>query len=385
MSAVDHSILDHSLDRDTATVLNGPDRLKLGVFGANLSCGMGGITTHPGRPMAGNWDEMKAIALAADEAGFDALIPVARWSGLGGESRWEDRSLDTFVWGAAVAEATSQIYVFTTCHVPMIHPLIAAKMGATLDHIANGRWGLNIVAGWNRHEFEMFGMTMEGHDKRYEIASEWADVVKRLWTNEGPFDFDGDFYNLAHAISEPQPMQKPLPLIMNAAASPAGQKFAVNHADMLFINLAGISDVKGTVGQAKQRAAEAGRDLAIWGNIQIICRDTEAEAARFVDYLADEVGDVETANRYVAAHVVGSDANTFDAYRADPEVVRSLITTGGQMQIIGTPEQVADQLHTLSTEGVDGLAMAWIDYHEGIAQFAVEISPLLRERGLRSK
>ncbi|MFV2180040.1 LLM class flavin-dependent oxidoreductase, partial [Actinomadura sp. LOL_011] len=200
---VDRSIRDKTVDRSAARVLDSPNKLKLGLFGPNLQGGVGGVTLADGTITAGNWDEIKSIAVAADDATFEVLIPVARWKGFGGESRFWDRAMDTLIWGAGVAEATKNIQIFTTCHVQLFHPLMAARMGATIDHIANGRWGLNVVAGWIPQEFQMFGMPFDEHGARYKLADEWMRVVDRLWSESEPFTFEGDYYKLYDAVTEP--------------------------------------------------------------------------------------------------------------------------------------------------------------------------------------
>ena len=81
--------------------------------------------------------------------------------------------------------------VFGTVHAPLFHPLIAAKEFVTADHVGEGRFGVNLVVGWNEGEFEMFGVTQREHDARYDFAQEWLDVVKRAWSVEGEFDFAG--------------------------------------------------------------------------------------------------------------------------------------------------------------------------------------------------
>src|SRR6195256_1157897 len=90
----------------------------------------------------------------------------------------------------------TQTPVFASVSGPLFHPLIAAKEFVTADHIGAGRFGLNIVAGWNEGEFEMFGVTQRAHDDRYEFAEEWLAVVKRAWGTEEQFDFKGQFFDL---------------------------------------------------------------------------------------------------------------------------------------------------------------------------------------------
>jgi alkanesulfonate monooxygenase SsuD/methylene tetrahydromethanopterin reductase-like flavin-dependent oxidoreductase (luciferase family) len=373
---------DHSLERGKGRALSSPNRLKLGVFGANLSGGVSGITMVKGPPRIANWAEAKGIAVAADEAGFEAMVPVARWKGYGAPSLYWDRCLETFTWGAGIAEATKQIQVFTTCHVPLFHPVMAAKMGATVDHIANGRWGLNVVAGWLGTEFKMFGQELAPHDVRYALAEEWIEVVKRLWIEDEEFDLDGDYFKVEGGLSEPKPVQRPLPAIMNAGISPAGQQFAVKNADMIFINLGDQAGLVETVASIREAAAKDDREVAIWGNAHIVCRPTEREVHQFVTDYVETHGDYEGARRF-AASMVGGDSTTAKVWEADTELLRNLVATSGNGPIVGTPEQVVEQMRDLSDLGIDGLNLAWVDYEEGISQYSAELLPLMREAGLR--
>ena len=68
--------------------------------------------------------------------------------------------------------------MFGTVHAPLFNPIIAAKKMVTADHIGAGRFGLNIVVGWNEGEFGMFGAELRDHQSRYEYAQEWIDAIK---------------------------------------------------------------------------------------------------------------------------------------------------------------------------------------------------------------
>ncbi len=73
--------------------------------------------------------------------------------------------------------------MFGTVHAPLFHPIIAAKQFVTADQVGEGRFGLNIVVGWNEDEFQMFGVTQREHEARYDYAQDWIDAVKtRLGT-----------------------------------------------------------------------------------------------------------------------------------------------------------------------------------------------------------
>ena len=165
--------------------------LKVGVFGANCSSGRS-ATKVPERWSA-SWPDCLRLARMADEAGIDFMLPIARWKGYGGETDFHGTSLETITWAVGLLGATRRITVFGTVHAPLFHPLIAAKEFVTADHIGEGRFGVNLVVGWNEGEFDMFGVKQREHDVRYEFAQEWIDVVKQAWCERRQFDFEGQF------------------------------------------------------------------------------------------------------------------------------------------------------------------------------------------------
>src|ERR1700734_2343131 len=150
-------------------------KLKLGTFCTNLSGGCA-ITTMPGT-LEVTWPNTVRLAQIADEMEFEALVPVGRWKGFGGETNFNGPGFECFSWAAGMAGATKYSSVFATSHVPTIHPCMAAKQAGTVDHISNGRFALNIVCGWHKTEIEMFGVPMLDHDVRYDMAEEWLDIV----------------------------------------------------------------------------------------------------------------------------------------------------------------------------------------------------------------
>src|SRR5215813_8649628 len=215
--------------------LFGANRMKLGVMAFNCSHGST-ITTVP-EAWKLNWPDTKDIAQAVDRAGMEVLLPVGRWRGYGGPSNFNNRTFESFTWAAGLGCLTQQIGVFATCHVPLVHPVLAAKMAATIDHQTTGRFCLNVVCGWFKDEFDMFGADWRHHDERYVYGEEWVRLVRDLWSREGEFDFDGKFFHAKKAWSEPKPIQKPYPPIMNAGGSKAGREFAATVADMNFVIL----------------------------------------------------------------------------------------------------------------------------------------------------
>ena len=254
--------------------LKGPNRFKLGIFSTNADGGLA-ITTVPERWRASWDDNLNAIGIA-DRAGIEFALPIARWRGFGGQTKVREWSFETFTWAAGLAAATQRIGLFMTVHVPILHPVYAAKALATVDHISHGRAGLNIVCGWNPAEFAMFGVSL-GNDA-YGQAAEWIEVIERAYGSSEPFDFDGAYYHLKGVVSRPASVQVPRPVTMNAAFGAPGRTFAARKCDYLFSTFSTIEDGRHHVADIRARAAELGRAVGVYTVCHVVCRDTQAEA-----------------------------------------------------------------------------------------------------------
>ena len=358
-------------------MITSPHRLKLAVFGLNVSNGCS-MTSAPGTLQI-NWGESKRIAQMAEQAGFDALIPVARWRGMGGAVNFNHRNFEPFTWAAGLAAATERIGLFSTCHVPTVHPVRIAKEFATVDHISGGRFGLNIVAGWNESEIGMFGAPQAEHDARYDYADDWTNLLKALWSTEGEFDYEGAHFTCPGAYSEPKPLQDN-PLIMSAGNSPRGQQFAATHADLNFIHAPDVAAAGSIAADVKQTAADQGRQMQFFGQCYIISRETEAEAEAYFRQVVDEYGDWEGARQMLDALIPNSQSALGEEWEAR---IGHLIAGYGALPLIGTPDQIVEGLLKFADHGLAGTTVSWINYEEGIDQYQRLLLPRLVEAGLR--
>ena len=251
--------------REASNPLFSDRKLRLGTFSSNLSGGCA-ISSIDG-VLEADWTSTLTLAQLADEMQFEALVPVGRWKGFCGVTNFNGAGFESFSWAAGIGSATKYSGVFATSHVPTIHPVMAAKQATTIDHITRGRFSLNIVTGWYQPEIEMFGEPQMEHDARYDRAVEWLEVIKRLWTAEEEFDYEGRFYKVAKGWCMPKPIQQPYPVVMNAGGSERGRHYAAKFCDVAFLNL-GSSDV----GYIKKQI-DAYKDLAR--------REAGSMAARF--------------------------------------------------------------------------------------------------------
>ncbi|MSP67052.1 MAG: LLM class flavin-dependent oxidoreductase [Alphaproteobacteria bacterium] len=362
--------------------LHGPHPFKLGIFCANCDGGLT-ISTAPERWKAG-WDDLAAMCRMADAAGIDFILPVARWLGFGGEADNLGWSFETFTHSAAIAALTTRIAVFVTVHVPMLHPVYAAKALATIDHISHGRAGLNIVCGWNQQEFDMFGLEVE-HAERYQRGLEWYQIVAGLLAGGPPFDFQGRFYDLKGLSTKPLSLQRPRPVTMSAAYSPAGRDFAAKAADHLFTSMTELKQSQGLLASVRERAAAHGRTMGVLSFAHVVCRETRQEAEDFYHYFAEEKAD----HASLAYYRRQKEVNPNEVYR--PLATRFNRARGGTyagsypgaFPMVGTPEDVAAEIIALHQGGLTGVTVSFLDYLAELPFFIARVLPVLERAGLR--
>lgn len=360
-------------------LLESKNKFKLGVFGVNVSGGCS-MTDLP-NTLKAEWAESVAIAQAAERAGFEAIIPVARWKGMGGKVNFNHRNFDPFTWAAGLSALTSKIGIFATFHVPTVHPIRAAKEVATIDHISGGRFCLNLVAGWNEKEIGMFGVPQLEHDERYEFADEWITLCKELWTHDQEFDFNGKYFKVSGAYSAPQPVQNQYPVLMSAGNSERGQHFAAKHTDLNFVVAPDIAAAGAIAKNVKNLARETyGRDIQVFGQGYIVCRETEGEAIAYRDHYVNEMGDWEGVGNLLDVLVPNSQSALGDGWRG---MASNLIAGYGALPLVGTPEQVVAGMQAFSDAGLDGISLSWVDYLGGIEQYDKVLRPMLVSAGLR--
>jgi FMNH2-dependent dimethyl sulfone monooxygenase len=363
--------------------LFGDNKLKLGLFGVNVSNGCA-ITTAEDRHTV-TWPTNLAIAQTADKYGYEAMVPVARWRGFGGESNFNGTNFETYTWAAGLGQATKDICVLTTSHVPTIHPIVAAKQATTVDHITNGRFALNIVCGWFTPELEMFGVPQMEHDTRYDHAAEWVEVMKLLWSRDEDFDYEGKFIKVNKGFAMPKPVQKPFPALMNAGGSEKGRHFAAKHCDIAFVVLTShnLDEGRAQIDAFRRLAREEyGREIQIWGNGYVVHGDTQQEADAELNRYVMEKGDEQAVERLM--QVVGLQSHVFPTHVLD--WFRFHLKAGwGGYPLVGTPDRIAGELSKLSDIGFDGILLSWVDYLAGLERWNKEVMPLLEQAGLRQR
>ncbi|MBT3458233.1 MAG: LLM class flavin-dependent oxidoreductase [Halieaceae bacterium] len=346
--------------------------LSLGLFMPNCS-NMPSISTHEVVSDQWTYAENELLAQRAEALGFDYLFPVSRWRGFGGETNFLGTSLETTTWAAALLRATERINIFSTVHIPLFHPFVVAKMGATLAHMSGDRWGLNVVSGWSAREFGMMGVELAEHGRRYERTAAFIEILRGLWdSSQQPLNHKSDWYSVVDGEASPIPHRQPQ--IANAGTSADAQSMTARLCDWAFISTPSVEAVGSLVeGIASQAAAHHRRvKTAIFPFLLWAESRSEAE-----DKLAAIVAakDSEAADNWL--HDLTAGSGSFDDFTKD-----MLAASGGGVHLVGTAADIAEQLIEAHTLGVDAVMLTFPRYREDLERFARDIQPALVSAGI---
>jgi len=324
-------------------------------------------------------------AVRADELGFDLVFGLAQWmgkGGYGGTMQFRANATDPLLVTAGLAPLTRNVMLISTVHILYgWHPLHLAKFAASIDHMSDGRWGLNVVTGYKKSEYEMFGIVPIEHDLRYQMADEFCTLMRRLWTEEENLTVDGTWWRMKDAFVAPKPLHGSV-LMVNAASSGAGLEFAARHSDLIFITSPAGADL-GRACEAlpahnariKALARAHGREVKTIINPHVICRETEADA-RAQHRAILEHQDPVAADNFYATFAGGDQASWRAATREDWVI-------GGNVHVVGSPDQVVDAFRRLHAAGCDGVQVNFYDYLPDLELFGTRVLPLMTQAGLR--
>ncbi|RYF13569.1 MAG: LLM class flavin-dependent oxidoreductase [Comamonadaceae bacterium] len=375
------------------------------------------------------------VAQLAERARFDAVF-LADNAAIVDQIHFRPiTALEPTVLLASVAAATTHIGVIGTASTSYNEPYNIARRFATLDHVSGGRAGWNVVTTADLPSARNFGHdAVPDHARRYARASEFTDVVKALWDTWEDDAFIGDqasgrFIDPAkvHAIAhrgEFFAVQGPLtlprspqghPVLVQAGGSADGRELAARHAEAVFSASQSFEESLAYGRALKARAAELGRGpdaVKVLPGLTTIIGATEAQALRRRDDLVDSIpwdyslarlaGILGTAPERLRlddalphdlALPSGGNGNHtfFNATLATArrknltvrQLVRELAGGGGHRVIVGTPEQIADDIaHWFAAGAADGFNLMPDALPDGLQQFVDGVVPLLQQRGI---
>jgi pyrimidine oxygenase len=251
----------------------------------------------------------------------------------------------------------------------------------TIDSISNGRFGINIISGWQRREYTQMGIWpgAEHYRRRYEYCAEYVKVMRELWES-GRSDFEGDFFRMDDCRCLPMPTAR-IPIIC-AGQSDAGTRFASTYCDYNFCTGGGINKpraVEPSVVRLVEANAATGNDCGALILQMVIADETDAAAmAKWEHYKAGT--DVEA--------LAWRDEQAFDDPNQDPYSTKNRRRTMGvehlptnQGVFVGSYAAVAQMLDEMATvPGVRGVMLTFDDFIIGMEQFGQRIQPLMKCR-----
>jgi len=339
------------------------------------------------RDTSWSFDYNAECAVRADELGFDLVFGLAQWlgkGGYGGQMQFRANATDPLLVTAGLAPLTRNVILISTVHILYgWHPLHLAKFAASIDHMSHGRWGLNVVTGYKRSEYEMFGIVPIEHDLRYEMADEFCALMRRLWAEDENLTVEGRWWRMQDAFVAPKPVHGSV-LMVNAASSGAGLEFASRHSDLIFITSPAGADLDRACealpahnARIKALARAHGREVKTIINPHVICRETPGEARAQHRAILDHQDPVAADNFY--ATFAGGDQASWRAATRDDWGI------GGNVHVVGSPEQGVDAFTRLHAAGGDGVQVNFYDYLPDLEFFGARVLPLMAQAGLRRR
>ncbi|HEV7955690.1 MAG TPA: LLM class flavin-dependent oxidoreductase [Marisediminicola sp.] len=399
-----------------------------------------GLWRHPDARQADFNDVRLWVDLAKtlEKGNFDAMFfadvvglygPVAGSYEVNAREGLQLPSNDPSVLLSALAVNTEHLGLAFTSSILQEHPFNFARKVSTLDHISNGRIGWNVVTSTLENAARNFGFDrLVAHDERYAWAQEYMDVVYKLW--EGSWDegallkdkasgvyadhtkihkinHKGERYSVEGPhLTSPSPQRTPV--IFQAGSSPTGRAFAARNAEAQFILAPNVDAAKGLITDTRAIVEQHGRrgeDLQFFQGLTFVIGSTEEEAKR----VENEIDEYISTDGFLAHMNLGLDQATGTPLdpdlplreikhegnqshvewlrQASPDrepTVRDLakLTAKVRGRVVGTPEQIADNLAEWQRAGVDGINVINWTIPQSYELFIDEVLPVLRERGL---
>ena len=292
-------------------------------------------------------------------------------------------------WGVtAYATAVTERLGFLLAHRPgFVAPTLAARKAATLDHFCDGRLALHIISGGSDAEQRRDGDWLD-HDGRYRRTDEYLEIVRRMWTAEKPFDYDGEFYHVEKAFSEVRPFQQPTVPLYYGGASEAAIAVGAKHCDCYMFWGEPLADVRERMAEVNAAAAPLGRTPRFSVSVRPILAATEEKAwerARTILARVQAVRSPALVGVSSRPQSVGSQRLLDAAAKAEIQdkrlwtpIAAATGAAGNTTALVGTPEQVAESLLDYYDLGVSTILVRGFDPLPDAIEYGRDLIPLVR-------
>ncbi len=327
----------------------------------------------------------KAIVQKAEGYGFEFALSMIKLHGFGGKTEFWDYNLESFTLMAGLAAVTERIKLFASTAVLTLPPAMVARMATTIDSIAPGRFGVNIVSGWQKAEYEQMGLWPgdEYFAHRYDYSSEYVKVMKELWA-EGESNHKGRFFQMDHCVMKPKPSAHIS--IVAAGQSGRGMEFSAEYADYNFVNGVGVNTPSACAPTARrltEAAAKTGRNVGSYPLFMVIAEDT--------DELAFAKWNLYRDGADVGALSWMADQGGKDQTAGESSTARHINLPEGAINfnmgtLVGSYANVARMLDEVaSIPGATGIMLTFDDFLIGLDKFGQKIQPLMKSRAVEAE
>jgi pyrimidine oxygenase len=325
----------------------------------------------------------KQVVQKAEQYGLDFALSMIKLRGFGGKSEFWDHNLESFTLMAGLAAVTKRIQLYASVAVLTLPPPIVARMTSTIDSISGGRFGINIVSGWAKAEYEQMGLWPgeEHFVKRYDYSTEYVTILRELWET-GTSNFKGQYFQMEDCKLSPRPQA--YVKVVCAGQSPRGIEFGAAHGDYNFVAAKGVNTPTAhaaTNAAMAEAAAKTGRDVGNYVLLMVIADETdEAAMAKWKHY--NEGADLD------AMTWLADQANA-DSNAAATSTARQMAAPTGAVNfnmgtLVGSYANVARMLDECATvPATKGIMLTFDDFLIGMEQFGRRIQPLMQSRQAR--
>ncbi|MGI8927183.1 MAG: LLM class flavin-dependent oxidoreductase [Tepidiformaceae bacterium] len=341
--------------------------------------GDGRTVADPATFIPPDMDLFMRVAHAAEDAGFEyALVPVA------------PGCYEAWISTAMMSAKTERLTMLVAARPGLIAPTVTAKMVSTFDHLSGGRVSVNLIAGGGIEEMAADGVFL-GHDERYEVIDETVTLMKRVWAEDEPVNFEGKHFRVEKAVVRPRPLQQPHPPFYIGGISPAAQDVGAKHADVYLFWGNTPEQIRQDRAAVHSRAAAYGRtDSLRYGmRLQVLVRETEEQAWRDADALiataSERMRQVRMTGMGQESHADGrmralAIETAADNYRIAPNLWAGLTTVrhGAGVMMVGNPAQVAATIQEFIDAGCSEFCLSGYPHDEEAERFGRLVMPYFR-------
>ena len=330
-----------------------------------------------------DFDYLRQVVQTAEDLDYySLLIPTRFANGLFAE----DAPLaETWTTATALAAVTKRIRFLIAVRPGFVALGLFAQMAAALHQISKGRIDINIVPGGIQNDFERVGEFTD-QSTRYERAEEFISACRKLWTQPGPVEFQGEHYKLKDAFCSPIPEGQP-PQFYLGGASPRANALSGRQADVHLTWIEPLADSAARFDAVREEFKNAGRTPGLGIRTHLVVRDKEEDAWKAANELIDHADLAVKAQRKAAVAgtaLVGAAAQAQEAVNhiVAPHLWNGLseVRVNCGTAIVGTPEQVTDVLMGYWKLGVDEFILSGFPHVEECQRVAADVLPLLREK-----